>query len=67
MTPEQMTEVEEALIQAAYLEIAIENNLTVVFASLNRPNVPSYYREESRARAMPYILAVQDLVNEPQA
>lgn len=65
MSPEQRDILEEALIQTAYMQIALEKNLSVIPVGgwgSGRAHVPEHWRPDATARAWPYIKAFRDVM-----
>lgn len=58
--------IEEALIQAAFMQIALDQCLTVLpvgeWGSTTRAHVPGHWREAATRRAQPYILTVAEVI-----
>ena len=55
VVPRTVAEQREALVQAAYWQIASEKNLAVVCVAPGRARVPGHWRAEAEERARPFL------------
>ena len=57
-TPRTVADQREALVQAAYFQIAMEKNLAVICVAPGRARVPGHWRAEAEELARPYLDAL---------